>query len=158
MMVKVGNKGYALGTNYIYEIDLDTCQYKQLSKENWGNIRCAVTYNGFIYGFFSSGIWKIGTDGRCGSVKVSSDDWGQAVWKCAVNFGKHCYIHTASAIWYVDLSDGSYRKLNDKKWDGSRALIPLPDNKTGFTQTNLGRGRMHKLVFSGRNSSTTKDQ
>jgi len=108
MMVRIGSKGYALGTNYIYEIDLDTCQYKQLSKENWGNIRCAVTYDGFIYGFFSSGIWKIGTNGRK-SVKVSSDNWGSAVWKCAVNFGKHCYLHCSNAIWYIDLTDGSYR-------------------------------------------------
>lgn len=28
MMVRIGNKGYALGTNYICEINLDTCQYK----------------------------------------------------------------------------------------------------------------------------------
>jgi len=28
MMVKMGDKGYALGTNYIYEIDLVTYHYK----------------------------------------------------------------------------------------------------------------------------------
>jgi len=154
MMVKIGNKGYALGTNYIYEIDLDTCQYKQLSKENWGNVRCAVAYDGYIYGFFSSGIWKIGTDGR-GSVKVSTDDWGQAIWKCAVNFGRHCYLHFSNAIWYIDLTNGSFRQVSNQKWDGSRALLPLPDNRTGFTPKDLGRGRKHKLIMVGRNHTST---
>jgi len=152
MMVKIGEKGYALGTNYIYEIDLNTCQYKQLSKENWGNVRCAVVYNGYIYGFFSSGIWKIGTDGKR-SEKVSSDNWGKAVWKCAVNFGPHCYVHLPNAIWYVDLRDGAFRSINKDKWDGSKALIPLLSNEQGFNPI-IGRGKRHKRVIVGRNRTS----
>jgi len=96
----------------------------------------------------------MGTDGRP-SVKVSSDNWGNTLWKCAVNFGRHCYLHEANAIWYVDLTDGSYRKINNQKWDGSTALIPLPDNKSGFTPKDLGRGRKHTLVMVGRNLTST---
>jgi len=74
----------------------------------------------------ASGLWKIGTDGKP-SVKVSSDDWSGALWKCAVNFGKHCYVHTANAIYHVDLTNGSWSKINSEPWDGSMALAPLPD-------------------------------
>jgi len=153
MMVKIGKKGYALGTNYIYEIDLDTCQYKQLSKENWGNVKCAVAYNNHIYGFFSSGIWKIGTNGGK-SVKISNDDWGQAIWKCAVNFGQHCYLHFSNAIYYIDLNNGSFRKINGERWDGSRALLPLSSESSGFLKKSLGRGKKHRLVMVGRNETS----
>jgi len=157
MMVKVGCKGYVLGTNYVYEVDLNRATHFRLSQENWGNIRAAVVYNEHIYGFFGSGIWKLGTNGRP-SVKVSSDDWSQCVWKCAVNFGKHCFLHLPNAIWYVDLEDGSFRKVNNQKWDGSCALIPIPDTQTGFNEVNYGRGVKHRLIMVGRNHSTTTPQ
>jgi len=110
-----------------------------------------VTYNNHIYGFFAQGVLKINAKSKS-STKVSTDDWSQVLFKCAVNFGHHCYLHSANAIWYVNLKNGSFRKIDTKKWEGSTALIPLPDNKIGFKAKNPGK--MYKLVDLGKNNTS----
>lgn len=131
-LVKMNGKGYGLGHEYIYEIDFnDEFYHKRISNEDWSQARCVVTYKGHMYGFFAKGIRKTNSASKT-STNVSSDDWSQVLFKCAVNFENHCYLHSANAIWYVNLSNGSFRKIDTNKWEGSTALIPVPNNEIGF--------------------------
>jgi len=109
-----------------------------------------------MYGFFAKGIRKINSASKT-STNVSSDDWSQVLFKCAVNFENHCYLHSANAIWYVNLNNGSFRKIDSNKWEGSTALIPVPNNEIGFKSRS--QGRMYKLIDVGRNeTSVTQTQ
>jgi len=151
MMVRIGDKAYILGKNSIWEIDLNNFKSRKVSSYNWEGVRCAVTYNNCIYGFFESGLYRLDTIDFF-EKKISSENWKASMFKCAVNFGKHCYVHYENAIFHVDLTNGSFSKINSEGWGGSKGVIPI-STSFGFTEVEAGRGKKYKLVMVGRNSS-----